>query len=91
MGKDILQDALPPEEMDAAKEQCQTADLVLCLGTRYWPWYLYTLARIAFTWFYFITEISVFTCKFCDSISCKLNFKNLVLPYFCEWRYSGVM
>uniref|UniRef100_A0A0E0GYB6 protein acetyllysine N-acetyltransferase n=1 Tax=Oryza nivara TaxID=4536 RepID=A0A0E0GYB6_ORYNI len=27
------EDALPPEEMDAAKEQCQTADLVLCLGT----------------------------------------------------------
>uniref|UniRef100_A0A0D9W317 NAD-dependent protein deacetylase SRT1 n=1 Tax=Leersia perrieri TaxID=77586 RepID=A0A0D9W317_9ORYZ len=27
------EDALPPEEMDAAKEQCRTADLVLCLGT----------------------------------------------------------
>uniref|UniRef100_A0A0E0P6K7 protein acetyllysine N-acetyltransferase n=1 Tax=Oryza rufipogon TaxID=4529 RepID=A0A0E0P6K7_ORYRU len=27
------EDALPPEEMDAAKEQCQKADLVLCLGT----------------------------------------------------------
>ncbi|EMS51172.1 NAD-dependent deacetylase sirtuin-6 [Triticum urartu] len=26
-------DALPPEEMNSAEEQCRTADLVLCLGT----------------------------------------------------------
>ncbi|TVU13363.1 hypothetical protein EJB05_40415 [Eragrostis curvula] len=28
------EDALPPEEMNSAKEHCRTADLVLCLGTR---------------------------------------------------------
>ncbi|XBI98568.1 hypothetical protein VPH35_018790 [Triticum aestivum] len=27
------EDALPPEEMNSAEEQCRTADLVLCLGT----------------------------------------------------------
>ncbi|GJN13001.1 hypothetical protein PR202_ga31334 [Eleusine coracana subsp. coracana] len=27
------EDALPPEEMNSAKEHCRTADLVLCLGT----------------------------------------------------------
>lgn len=30
-----FQDALPPEEMYSAEEQCRTADLVLCLGTRF--------------------------------------------------------
>jgi mono-ADP-ribosyltransferase sirtuin 6 len=27
------EDALPPEEMNSAKEHCRSADLVLCLGT----------------------------------------------------------
>jgi len=31
----FLQDALPLEEMNSAKEHCRSADLVLCLGTRY--------------------------------------------------------
>ena len=30
-----FQDALPPEEMNSAEEQCRAADLVLCLGTRF--------------------------------------------------------
>lgn len=31
----LVQDALPPKEMDPAEKHCKMADIVLCLGTRY--------------------------------------------------------
>ena len=35
-----LQDALPPKELEPAETHCKEADVVLCLGTRYFTIYM---------------------------------------------------
>lgn len=55
----FLQDALPPEEMNLAKEHCRSADLVLCLGTRYQPYYSLVIVGIVLACS--VAEISILT------------------------------